>query len=106
MGRPVHAGSWLELWHSTNRLGAQLSESQLTVGEGPSMDARRGHGPVLISDLTTSASCARMIAAQLGVPMSEAFIRLRAKAFADHRPLAELADQVVARHLRFDLAGD
>ncbi len=43
-----------------------------------------------------------MISAQLDVEMNEAFARLRARAFADHRPLAELAADVVARRLRFD----
>ncbi len=43
-----------------------------------------------------------MIAAQLDVGMDEAFARLRARAFADRRPLAELAADVVARRLRFD----
>jgi hypothetical protein len=47
-----------------------------------------------------------MIAAQLNVPMTEAFARLRARAFTDHRPLAELAADVVARRLRFDTAGE
>jgi hypothetical protein len=43
-----------------------------------------------------------MISVQLNVTMSEAFARLRARAFADHRPLAGLAADVVARRLRFD----
>jgi hypothetical protein len=43
-----------------------------------------------------------MISAQLDVPMEEAFARLRARAFAGQRPLAELAADVVYRRLRFD----
>lgn len=43
-----------------------------------------------------------MIAAQLDVTMEEAFSRLRARAFADQRSLADLATDVVARLLRFD----
>ncbi len=43
-----------------------------------------------------------MVAAQLDVTMEEAFNRLRARAFANERPLAELAADVVARQLRFD----
>lgn len=47
-----------------------------------------------------------MISAQLGVGMDEAFVRLRARAFADRRRLAELAADVVARRLRFDPTGE
>jgi hypothetical protein len=43
-----------------------------------------------------------MVSAQLDVTMEEAFIRLRGRAFADQRPLAELAADVVSRKLRFD----
>jgi AmiR/NasT family two-component response regulator len=43
-----------------------------------------------------------MISAQLDVGIEDAFARLRARAFANQRPLAELAAEVVARRLRFD----
>lgn len=43
-----------------------------------------------------------MISVQLGVSVSEAFIRLRARAFAEGRSLSELAADVVARRIRFD----
>jgi len=42
-----------------------------------------------------------MIAAQLDVPMEEAFVRLRARAFTEQRPLAELATDVVVHRVRF-----
>jgi AmiR/NasT family two-component response regulator len=42
-----------------------------------------------------------MISVQLGVTVGEAFARLRARAFADDRPLSELAIDVVTRHIRF-----
>jgi ANTAR domain len=42
-----------------------------------------------------------MVSVQLSVSMEEAFSRLRARAFADQRSLAELAADVVGRHLRF-----
>jgi hypothetical protein len=47
---------------------------------------------------------AGMVAAQLDVSVGQALIRLRAHAFADDRPLAEVAADVVARTLR--LGGD
>jgi hypothetical protein len=45
---------------------------------------------------------AGMIAAQLEVGIAEALVRLRALAFAEARPLKEVAEEVVARALRFD----
>jgi hypothetical protein len=42
-----------------------------------------------------------MVSAQLGVGMSESLVRLRAYAFAEARPLADIARDVVTRQLRF-----
>ncbi|WP_018684850.1 ANTAR domain-containing protein [Actinokineospora enzanensis] len=44
-----------------------------------------------------------MVAVQLGVDMSAAFASLRARAFAEGRELAGLAEDVVARRVRFAL---
>ena len=43
---------------------------------------------------------AGMVAIQLGVPVGEALLRLRAHAFSSGRPLTDIADDVVARNLR------
>lgn len=43
-----------------------------------------------------------MVQAQLEVPVGEALLALRARAFADGRSLADLAADVVNRRLRFD----
>ncbi|MEH1123143.1 GAF domain-containing protein [Micromonospora sp. CPCC 206061] len=43
-----------------------------------------------------------MVMVQLGVPLIAALARLRAYAYAENRPLAEVARDVVARRLRFD----
>jgi hypothetical protein len=43
-----------------------------------------------------------MISAQLDVSLEEAFVRLRAHAFAADTPLHDVADDVVSRALRFD----
>ncbi|WAU78709.1 ANTAR domain-containing protein [Streptomyces sp. Qhu-G9] len=43
-----------------------------------------------------------MISVQLGVPVAEALLRLRAHAYSSERPLSEVADDVVARRLRFN----
>jgi hypothetical protein len=42
-----------------------------------------------------------MVMAQVGVTIEQAYLLLRARAFADDRPLAELATDVVARRVRF-----
>ena len=42
-----------------------------------------------------------MVAAQLDAGVAQALVRLRARAFAEGRPLAELARDVVERRLRF-----
>jgi hypothetical protein len=43
-----------------------------------------------------------MIMVQLGVTLAEALVRLRAYAYAEARPIADVARDVVARSLRFD----
>lgn len=43
-----------------------------------------------------------MVAAQLEVSVGEALVRLRAHAFGNDRPLTRVAEDVVARRLRFD----
>ena len=42
-----------------------------------------------------------MVAVQLGVSLTEALVRLRAFAFADSRPISEIAEDIVGRRLRF-----
>jgi ANTAR domain len=46
-----------------------------------------------------------IVAVQLDVNVGQAFIRLKAYAFGNGRPLAEVAEDVVARKLRFDAHG-
>jgi len=43
-----------------------------------------------------------MVAVQLGVDVAEAFVRLKAHAFSNGRPLTDVARDVVGRRLRFD----
>ena len=47
-----------------------------------------------------------MVAAQLGVSVGQALIRLRAYAFGNDRLLTQVAQDVVARRLRFDARSD
>lgn len=43
-----------------------------------------------------------MVMVQLGIPIAEALVRIRAHAYAENRPLNDVAADVVARRLRFD----
>lgn len=52
MGGPAVDGSQV-LVHTTGVVGVQLEDLQLTVGEGPSVDAYTSGGPVLVADLAT-----------------------------------------------------
>lgn len=47
-----------------------------------------------------------MVSVQMGVPVEEALLLLRARAYASERPLTELARDVVARQLRFSAEVD
>jgi hypothetical protein len=47
---------------------------------------------------------AGMVAAQLGVSVREALVRLRAYAFGNDRSLTQVGKEVVDRQLRFDAA--
>jgi len=46
-----------------------------------------------------------MVAAQLDVSVGQALIRLRAHPFGNGRPLKDVAEDVVARKLRFNARG-
>jgi len=74
------------------------------------LDRHAGAHPTADADLRLHApevhQATGMIAAQLDVSLEQAFVRLRARAFADQQPLAELAADVVARRQRFDPAGE
>jgi hypothetical protein len=43
-----------------------------------------------------------MISVQLGVSLAEALLRLRAHAYGQDRPVADVAADVVGRRMRFD----
>ena len=49
---------------------------------------------------------AGMVAVQLGISVADALVRLRGHAFAAATPLPEVAEDVVARRLRFDTRDD
>ena len=72
------------------------------------LDEQAGAGPERIAEeLTRSAdlhfrlhNAAGMVSVQLDISITEALVRIRAYAFANGRPLNDVADDVVARRLR------
>lgn len=54
-----------------------------------------GHGVVV-------AQATGMVSVQLGIGVAEALVRLRGYAYGNHRPIGEVAADVVGRQLRFD----
>jgi hypothetical protein len=79
--------------HSVLATQAEASPGELAIEL--ELMARRRH---------TVDQASGMVAEQLGASPSDALIRLRARAFAEDRLVADLARDVVARRLRFDAA--
>ena len=66
-------------------------------GDGAALD---GQAPDLALHRTEIDQATGMLTVQLGVPVAEAFVRLRAYAYAKDRRLADVAGDIVARRLR------
>ncbi|MGH3686905.1 MAG: ANTAR domain-containing protein [Pseudonocardiaceae bacterium] len=77
---------------------------RLMLDEQTGIDSQEGYpaGDALSDSRPEIHQATGMISVQLSVGIAEAFSRLRARAFAQERPLSELAADVVARRLRFD----
>lgn len=77
---------------------------ELLLDEQDGIDPQDGHPATYRRSETPPEvhQATGMISVQLGVSVGDAFSRLRARAFADDRPLSELAIDVVARRIRFD----
>ena len=70
-------------------------------GIGPGMRPG-GQSPDLAVHRVEIDQATGMLTVQLGVPVTEAFIRLRAYAYGEDRRLADVASDIVARRLRLD----
>jgi hypothetical protein len=66
-------------------------------GDGAALD---GQAPDLALHRAEIDQATGMLTVQLGVPVTEAFVRLRAYAYSQDRRLAEVAGDIVARRLR------
>jgi hypothetical protein len=77
----------------------------LLISADQAIEVRTGSGPGgqpadLAGHRAEIDQATGMLTEQLGVGITEAFIRLRAYAYANDRPLADLARDIVARRLR------
>jgi hypothetical protein len=61
-----------------------------------------GQSPDLAMHRAEIDQATGMLTVQLGVPVTEAFVRLRAYAYSEDRRLADVASDIVARRLRLD----
>jgi hypothetical protein len=79
-----------------------LLESQGTDGaaSGPGSWGPGGQPPDLAQHRAEIDQATGMVSAQLGVAIGEAFVRLRAYAYAQDRRLSDVARDIVARRLR------
>jgi ANTAR domain len=68
-------------------------------GDGGWLD---GQSPDLALHRTVIDQATGMLTVQLGVPIAEAFARLRAYAYSEDRRLADVAGDIVARRLRLN----
>ncbi len=73
------------------RVGSTTTEPEVTAGTS---DAVAHHAELLQAQ--------GMVTAQLGVPIGEALVLLRAHAYAHDRPLGDVARDAVAGRLRID----
>jgi hypothetical protein len=76
---------------------ARGGDGDAAAAAGPVLD---GQSPDLVLHRAEIDQATGMLTVQLGVPMAEAFARLRAYAYAHDRRLADVASDIVARRLR------
>ena len=116
-----NSAGWPETRFVTDDRSAQLAELQVTVGEGPCMDALRDGGPVLIADLAATGGQRRWplfappaveagAGALFAFPMCVGAIRVGVLALhrvsAGHLGSAVLSDAVVFADLAMGLLLD
>ena len=82
---------------------AQVAVLMLLDGQRDASPGRAAQGlDEALAYRSTLYQAQGMVMIQLGVPLGEALVRLRAYAFANERKLSGVARDVVARRLRLD----
>jgi GAF domain-containing protein len=94
---------------SREELGRALTFADVAVTallDGQEHDNTAPDGPIGLDEAVEHRAeifqAQGMVMVQLGVPISEALVRIRAYAYAENRPLNDVAADIVARRLRFD----
>jgi hypothetical protein len=77
--------------------GDRYADEGGAASAGPALD---GQSPDLVLHRAEIDQATGMLTVQLGLPVDEAFARLRAYAYAHDRRLADVARDIVGRHLR------
>jgi ANTAR domain len=77
-----------------------LLDNQHPDGQAPAGTGPAGQPPDLARHRAEIDQATGMVSEQLGVALAEAFVRLRAYAYAQDRRLGDVARDIVARHLR------
>jgi len=87
------------------RIADAAADALLDVRSGTAMDLPADATPAGASYRLEVHQATGMVSVQLGVSMEEAFLRLRAYAYAHERRLSDVADDVIARRLQLDSDG-
>jgi len=101
---PLRDGALADAFALADALTLLLLHRQ-SPGAGRNPPAVNGSRPGLELPATYRAEVHQatgMISVQLQVTLAEALVRLRAYSYAEDRPIAEVAAEVVARRLRLD----
>ena len=80
---------------------AALAVLQRYAGDAGADEARGAWGGSAARHQFQVHQATGMVQVQLGIPTEQAFLMLRARAFADGRALSDVASDVIARRLRF-----
>ena len=97
---PLPAGSFGDGLLLADAATVLLLDGLLDGADGAGGPVLDGQAPDLVLHRAEIDQATGMLIVQLGVPAAEAFVRLRAYAYAQDRRLADVARDIVARRLR------
>ena len=98
-----HAGDLTDEQHADALVMAEIAASAILALQAGAPPGKLSAAIEAEADFQYAVHQASgMVAVQLGVSITEAHIRLRAAAFRSGLPLANIADEVISRRLRFD----
>lgn len=100
--RPV-AGELSDRQHADAQVIADIAASAILASQARSPDEVLGPDlEVLVHHGAAIHQASGMVSVQLGLPIVDAMVRLRARAFASDAPLGAVAAEVLEGRLRFD----